>query len=707
LAACLLAALTACGGGGGGAATESGSGGSSGQGGSGAGTQSALSIKGYVYSFVGGAAAPGPIAGGANTLARIQVTEVANGGAIVTGATVTLNGTSLAYVASQYDYEGTLNVGVGSTITLSVQLDGTTYSGSVNTRSGLPTITVPSTGTVWDGIAAGAVSWSAAGSSTPNAIGVFGPGGTQLWPTGGTPMAISAQQGNVSVPTGGLGSGTVWVAVGTTTTMTVTPAAAGSSVAVGTFSYDPVTVDPMVHSLVGISVAPNLRSVYLGKSLQLVATGNYGGGILRDVTSYATWNSPNTKNFTVDLNGLATAVGPGTTAISAQYAGFSASDPVTTFVPNPSPAAPLSQSVNYQIDAAHSGRVTFGTTAATFPPLARWSTPLNGTISYPIIADGRIFVTTGTSLSGHYGTSLYALDLSTGQVLWGPVAIAGTYFVSNLAYDHGTLFVVNFDGVLQSFDAATGTGGWSIQIPNQSDFAPPTAIGGVIYLAGSGDGPVVYAVDELNGNLLWQSGVSGGDGSSPTVSSDGVFVSYVCHVYKLDLITGAVDWHYSLGCTSGDGITSVYWNGLLFDRYVSPVNPPSLILNADTGQALGPFSAYTAPAFSATTGYFVVSRVLNAVDPSTQNVLWTFQGDGELSSSPVVIDNVVIVGSASGTVYAVNATTGQPLWSDVAGPTILYQDGTDATAPWTGLGAGEGYLVVPAGNVLTGYQLVP
>jgi outer membrane protein assembly factor BamB len=376
----------------------------------------------------------------------------------------------------------------------------------------------------------------------------------------------------------------------------------------------------------------------------------------------------------------------------------------TTFAPDPSPLPPLSQAVAYQNDYAHSGFVTFGT-PITFPASPTWSVTLNGAVSYPLIAEGKVFVTTA-GIGASFGTQLYALDEKTGNVVWGPVAIAGTFSWSGLAYDHGKVFVVNFDGLLKSFDATTGQAGWSTQLPGQYAFsAPPTAVNGIVYVGGAGTGGTLYAVGEYSGNLLWTAGVANGDESSPAVSSDGVFVTYPCQAYKFDPFTGAYLWHYSGGCSGGGGRTPVYANGLLYMRDLSTVG---LIFNAATGTQAGNFNSPSwspIPAFSTQTEFFQGAGTLQAIDLTTHNAIWSFTGDGHLVSAPIVIDHVVIIGSSSGMVYAVDAVTGSQIWSGSAGTIIAMPEQTSITQPTTGFGAGEGYLVVPAGKVLSAWHI--
>ncbi len=370
------------------------------------------------------------------------------------------------------------------------------------------------------------------------------------------------------------------------------------------------------------------------------------------------------------------------------------------------PSSGLSQKcVTYQIDLAHSGHATFGLPLA-FPGAPTWRVSLSGTVSYPLIANGKVYVLAGVADS--HGAQLYALDLATGGLVWGPVAITGTYQWCGHAYDNGKVFVVNFDGLLWSFDAETGTPGWSIKLPNQYAFtAPPTAANGIIYVGGAGSGGTLYAVDEQNGGVLWMSSVRNGDKSSPSLSDDGVFVSYPCQVYKFDPFLGSLLWHYDGPCSGGGGKTSVYSSGRLYVRDTAS-NPDGTIFNADNGSIVGTFGGngiVPIPAFSATAGFFQMYGTLQSVDPATMHINWSFAGDGHLVSAPIVIDQVVIVGSMSGMVYALDATSGLQVWSGSAGAAISAPDEQNALI-LTGFGAGEGYLVVPAGNSLTGWRIV-
>jgi len=133
-------------------------------------------------------------------------------------------------------------------------------------------------------------------------------------------------------------------------------------------------------------------------------------------------------------------------------------------------------------------------------------------------------------------------------------------------------------------------------------------------------------------------------------------------------------------------------------------NPLGKIFESAAGTEVGTFTATPIPAFSTQAGFFLNNGTLRATDLSS-NPLWSFAGDGGLVSAPIVIDQVVIVGSSPGNVYARDAATGSPVWSGYAGAPIAGPDEQNVSQPLTGFGAGEGYLIVPAGNVLTAWHI--
>ena len=344
----------------------------------------------------------------------------------------------------------------------------------------------------------------------------------------------------------------------------------------------------------------------------------------------------------------------------------------------------------YQITVDHAGATTSGgVLALQFVP--RWTVALPAAGAYPLIVGSNVYeVANGL---------LFAFDVATGAPVWGPVQVPSAV---GATYDGGNIFVVNSAGLLSAFDAATGIPGWSVQLPGQYAFSsPPTASNGTIYVGGAGSGGTLYAVNETNGALFWTASVANGDNSSPTVGPSAVFVSYAClNTYSFDLNTGVRNWLNPTGCEGGGGETSVYANGRLYARDDVSGND---IFDASTGAVLGSFSSSTPPAVDSTTAYYLSSGTLTAVDLTSSAVRWSFAGDGQLTSAPVIVDRTVIIGSATGNLYGVDEQSGRVTWQVNTGQPV--PSGNEWFSTPNGFAIARGILVVPAGSNLIAYSI--
>jgi outer membrane protein assembly factor BamB len=378
--------------------------------------------------------------------------------------------------------------------------------------------------------------------------------------------------------------------------------------------------------------------------------------------------------------------------------------------------------VAFQINVAHSG---VQADAALAPPLVRrWQVSLPGAVSYPLIAQGMVYVTIGIPFTAT--TMLYALDQSTGSVVWSQPLPYSLLPWANAAYDQGRIFVIAssnpiccHNSSMNAYDAATGAPLWTTELYGSFMFSSaPTAANGVVYTGGAGDGSTVYAADEVSGALLANHSVIGGDQSSPALSDTGVFVSYACNqAFGFSQRTLAPLWHYSTDCYGGGGRTVVYANGRVYTRDLLG----NLILDAATGNLLGSFTSsgpyMTTAAAPAIDQSNIVMLTWPTFSPSSTTLSshsladgstnWSFTGDGQLDTAPIVLSTptgkFVVEGSASGMLYALDATTGAVVWSTNVGASIPPPNEQSVSQPLTGLGAGQGLLVVPAGNTVTAY----
>jgi outer membrane protein assembly factor BamB len=344
----------------------------------------------------------------------------------------------------------------------------------------------------------------------------------------------------------------------------------------------------------------------------------------------------------------------------------------------------------YQITVDHAGATTSGGVLA-LQLAPRWTVTLPAASAYPLIV--------GTNVFAVANGLLYAFDVQTGVAVWGPTQVPSAI---GATYDGGKIFVVSTAGLLSAFDSATGTPGWSVQLPGQYAFSsPPTASNGTVYVGGAGSGGTLYAVNEADGAVIWTASVANGDNSSPTVGPTAVYVSYAClNTYSFDLTTGVRNWLNPTSCEGGGGETAVYANGQLFARDNDVGND---IFNASTGAILGSFMSSTPPAVDATTAYYLSSGTLSAVDLASSTVRWSFAGDGQLTSAPLIVDDTVVIGSASGMLYGVNEQSGHVTWNVNTGQAIA--SGVEWFGTPYGFAIAEGVLIVPAGSELFAYSI--
>jgi outer membrane protein assembly factor BamB len=360
--------------------------------------------------------------------------------------------------------------------------------------------------------------------------------------------------------------------------------------------------------------------------------------------------------------------------------------------------------VSFQINPTHSGAITFQ--SVSLPEGALWSVDVGGPASFALIAQNLVIVTVTTDIEDGGFTELIALDQSSGAKVWGPIAISG---VASAAYDNGMVFAVNGSGLMQAYNATNGNLIWTTKLPDQEFFSSGvTALNGFVYTTGAGSGGTAYALSETTGAVIWTAGLNNGTNTTPAVTADGVYVADACRAYDWNPASGASVWiNYGNDCDAGQGGTSVVANGLLYQPGENTGRGyTGDTLNAETGALVSSFVIENPPAVGATNGYFLQSGTLRGVELSSNSVLWSFAGDGQLVSDPVLVNNFVFIGSSSGNLYALDGTSGAQLWQMNVGAAIPANGaGNYGGIPFYGLSAGDGLLVVPAGSTVTAYLM--
>ncbi|MHB1870515.1 MAG: outer membrane protein assembly factor BamB family protein [Steroidobacteraceae bacterium] len=412
------------------------------------------------------------------------------------------------------------------------------------------------------------------------------------------------------------------------------------------------------------------------------------------VTTYV---SPEELLAQISASDIAT-VGSATVTVRNTSTGVTSDSIPVTLAP------PTKDAVALQENPAHTGAIEFN--SVSLPTSSTWSVNVGGNPSYALIADGKVFLTVDVFTSTGESSQLVALNQTNGATVWGPIPFDS---LVNATYDDGTVFALSTPAggwgpaTLLAYDASTGALKWSTPLSLQSlgDFAPAAANGTVFAGLSSSFPDALYAVDETTGAIDWVGAVTDGSGSSPAVTADGVYISDACNGYDFRPATGESIWTTGTGCSYGGNAPPAVSNGVLF----LSGGPNGSEFDAGTGASEGTYAADTLPAFSSSTGYFLRSGTLQAINLSSGAVLWSFTGDGQLATAPIVVNQYVFIGSTSGNLYALAAATGTVVWQQSLGAPIPIGPEPRINGPLTGLAAGDGLLVVPAGNSVTAYTL--
>ena len=365
-------------------------------------------------------------------------------------------------------------------------------------------------------------------------------------------------------------------------------------------------------------------------------------------------------------------------------------------------AAPVAPPATaYRMTESHDG-VLITSNGINYPATSAptWTADFGAPVSYPLIADGMVFVATANP-DNSYGNRLYGLNAETGSTVWGPVAIPGTYFGSGLTYENGRVFILMFDGAIRAFNASNGAALWSTQLPGYWYMASPNAYGGIVFVTGNGG---LSALDEASGAILWTVGSAGTTGwVSPAVSSEGVYTQdgSSCYAGAYDPVFGTTLWQTRSPCNNTWGYTPVIKNGTFFGRTGSSLN----LFDAVTGRFTGQLGSARAPAVTDTAVIALNAGTLSATRSSDLVQTWTFTGDGNLVTAPVVVNNTVFVGSGSGTVYGLDVGTGSQIWMGLSPLPISADSENGGPMPPSGPAAGENLLIFTARNSLIAWQM--
>jgi len=263
--------------------------------------------------------------------------------------------------------------------------------------------------------------------------------------------------------------------------------------------------------------------------------------------------------------------------------------------------------------------------------------------SWPTVVEGRVYVCTGVDQG-----LFYALNAKTGAVIW-KFRPGGGVFNSPVVLEGRVYFGAN-DGDVYALDVGTGKLVWKFPTGNLSSLLNPAVADGHVYItAGTPSGDTLYALKASDGTFAWSFSATNDNGLGTAIVGDGkVFLGETDFpsggfIYAFDAVTGKNIWTINLG--NGAAGWFAFANGVLYTDS-SDGTDNLLALDPATGRKLwGSLNFVALPVVANGVIYgFPKSGQLAALDARNGKLLKTVSTLGNITGIAVVDGNVYSAG---------------------------------------------------------------
>jgi eukaryotic-like serine/threonine-protein kinase len=264
----------------------------------------------------------------------------------------------------------------------------------------------------------------------------------------------------------------------------------------------------------------------------------------------------------------------------------------------------------------------------------QWNCTLNTAIYTTPIVDGDL-VYVGT----YSGQVLALSQLARNQTLTFPQKKYGEWewdcpienaksnaIVANLLVSEDTIYVSSSNGRVYSLDKEFGDLNWESNVLDEKHgklWTSPAVQNDSLYIS-TFDGHI-YALSTETGKLLdWSFEAKAGFASSPVIEEDTIYVgSFDRHLYAIKIGSNVSMWMFPQEKPAGNW----FW--------ASPVVNEGVVYAG------------------------CLDGRLYAIEAKTGKKLWEFDAGDPIISSPVLVDNLLIVANEAGNVYVINPETGE------------------------------------------------
>jgi outer membrane protein assembly factor BamB len=226
-----------------------------------------------------------------------------------------------------------------------------------------------------------------------------------------------------------------------------------------------------------------------------------------------------------------------------------------------------------------------------------------------------------------------------------------------------TLLALTSGGIVQAFDAESGSTRWASQVapPDRASSGPAANKDHVALISGA----QLYLLNRADGRLLWTRLLGGPPGVAPALSTSHAYVAFLNGRVEAHSLTERVapSWYFQ-------SIGRIYYRPAATENFVTwPTDRGHLYV----GQAAKPRVLYrietdspvTAPPAEADPMLFVVTEDghIYCFEANNGKELWRYAMGSPASDRPAVVGDHLYVASTEPLLHALDVETGELLWS--------------------------------------------
>ena len=275
----------------------------------------------------------------------------------------------------------------------------------------------------------------------------------------------------------------------------------------------------------------------------------------------------------------------------------------------------------------------------------RWSFTAAGPMHGPFVAAGRVHVADGDGV-------IHALSLADGNELWASASrVIGP---SDLAVLDDRLYLGSGDGLVYAFDARTGAELWRSPVALNGSAVHAPSVSGETILAATDDDQLI-ALNVANGVVRWRRAVGSAGLGTPMAWNGLAYAGagpaqHSGRLVAYDLMSGEQRWSVERNIYSPSIAGDVGYSGSA-DGIVTAID-----LRSGAEHWTARLGGVVRPAVAAGgvvyLGVDLVHRVVG-LDRATGGELWSRDVDGDVLNGVAVAQGLVVVGTATGSVYAI------------------------------------------------------